>query len=86
MVDGYVPPPNTTSSWRCKPLQEYGNYGPQPLIWCVDYMIDHNCHALAIRFYASGKEAYGRWGGIVDLVGRWMRVGGRDGWKMEDDN
>eukprot|EP00579_Thalassiosira_antarctica_P032183 CAMPEP_0202000288 /NCGR_PEP_ID=MMETSP0905-20130828/6665_1 /ASSEMBLY_ACC=CAM_ASM_000554 /TAXON_ID=420261 /ORGANISM="Thalassiosira antarctica, Strain CCMP982" /LENGTH=49 /DNA_ID= /DNA_START= /DNA_END= /DNA_ORIENTATION= len=32
----------------------------------------------------SGKGAYGRWWAMVDVVGRWMRVGVRGGWKMDD--
>ena len=37
-----------------------------------------------IRLDSSNKGAYGRWGGMVDVVERWMSVGGRGGWKMED--
>ena len=49
-------------------------------------MINQRSGTLASRFDASGKGAYNSWGVMVDVVGRWMRVGGRGGWKMEDDN
>ena len=41
---------------------------------------------LACHFNASGKGNYGPWGAMVDVVGRWMRVGGCRIWKMEDNN
>ena len=53
---------------------------------CVFYIENHNSNALASCFDASGKGAYGQWQAMVDVVGRWIRVGVRGGWKMEDDD
>ena len=49
----------------------------------IDDIENPNSRTPATRFDASGKWAYGRWGAMVDVVGRWMRVGGRGGCKME---
>ena len=65
--------------------QVHANYGSQLLIRCINYTTNHNCHALAISFDASGKGAYVRWEAMVDVVGRWMCVGVRGG-KMIDTN
>ena len=38
------------------------------------------------RFDANSKEAYGPWWAMGDVVGRWMRIVGLGGCKMEDDD
>ena len=65
---------------------EHENYGSQPLRSCIDHTENHNSPAPAFRFDTGGKGAYGQWWDMVDVVGRWMRVGGRGRWKMEDDD
>ena len=50
---------------------------------CNDPIISQRSGNPASNFDASGKGAYGRWWAMVDVVGRWMRVGGRGGCKME---
>ena len=41
----------------------------------------------ALRFDPSINRAYGQWWAMVDVVGRWMCVGGRGrGYKMEADD
>ena len=64
----------------------YGNCGSQPFIGCIDDIENPNSRTGAFRFDASGKGAYCRLWAMVDVVGRWMRVGGRGGCKMEDDD
>ena len=59
------------------------NYGSQPSIEHIIDIENHNSNALASRFGASSKGAYGRLWAMVGVVGRWMCVGGRDGCKME---
>ena len=65
---------------------EHGNHGSQPLIRCIDHTENYNYHAPALRFDASHKRAYGRWWVMVDVTGRWMRVVGLDGCKVEAYN
>ena len=53
------------------------SYGSQHLIGCIDDTENHNFHPLAFRFDASGKGAYGRWWVMVDVLGKWIRIGGQ---------
>ena len=55
---------------------EHVSYGCEPLIKCIDHTKNHNSHAPVFRFDASGKGADGQWWAMVDVIGRWMRIGG----------
>ena len=59
---------------------EHGSYGSQTLIRCIDCTMNHDCCDPAFRSNSNGKKAYVGWRAMVDVVVRWMSVGGQGGW------